>query len=109
MAKTNWLVPPARNILLHLPNDVNFSAQCEVAVEGLESVEVREGEEAILSCTTPSEIVFCTFRSPTDETFTMKKGIPYEEGRIVYHGDDEKKECGLKITDVKEKDNGEWK
>jgi len=88
---------------------VLVQAQCEVAVEGLESVEVREGEEAILSCTTPSEIVFCTFRSPTDETFTMKKGIPYEEGRIVYHGDDEKKECGLKITDVKEKDNGEWK
>jgi len=88
---------------------VLVQAQCEVAVEGLESVEVREGEEAILSCTTPSDILFCTFRSPTDETFTMKPGIPYEEGRIVYHGSDEKKECGLKITNVKEKDNGEWK
>jgi len=88
---------------------VLVQAQCEVAVEGLESVEVREGEEAILSCTTPSDILFCTFRSPTDETFTMKPGIPYEEGRIVYHGADEKKECGLKITNVKEKDNGEWK
>jgi len=88
---------------------VLVQAQCEVPVEGLESVEVREGEEAILSCTTPSDILFCTFRSPTDETFTMKPGIPYEEGRIVYHGADEKKECGLKITNVKEKDNGEWK
>jgi len=88
---------------------VLVQAQCEVPVEGLESVEVREGEEAILSCTTPSDILFCTFRSPTDETFTMKPGVPYEDGRIVYHGTDEKKECGLKITDVKEKDNGEWK
>jgi len=88
---------------------VLVQAQCEVPVEGLESVEVREGEEAILSCTTPSDILFCTFRSPTDETFTMSPGIPYEDGRIVYHGTDEKKECGLKITDVKEKDNGEWK
>jgi len=88
---------------------VLVQAQCEVAVEGLESVEVREGEEAILTCTTPSDILFCTFRSPTDETFTMKPGIPYEDGRIVYHGEDEKRECGLKITDVKEKDNGEWK
>eukprot|EP00092_Neocalanus_flemingeri_P001803 GFUD01001922.1.p1 GENE.GFUD01001922.1~~GFUD01001922.1.p1 ORF type:complete len:457 (-),score=111.85 GFUD01001922.1:1280-2650(-) len=88
---------------------VLVQAQCEVAVEGFESVEVREGEEAILSCTTPSDILFCTFRSPTDETFTMKSGLPYEEGRIVYHGEDEKRECGMKITDVKEKDNGEWK
>jgi len=88
---------------------VLLQARCEVPVQGLESVEVREGEEAILSCTTPSEILFCTFRSPTDETFTMKPGIPYEDGRIVFHGTDEKKECGLKITNVKEKDNGEWK
>ena len=90
-------------------NKAHFTARCEVPVQGLESVEVREGEEAILSCTTPSEILFCTFRSPTDETFTMKPGIPYEDGRIVFHGTDEKKECGLKITNVKEKDNGEWK
>jgi len=88
---------------------VLVQAQGEVPVEGLESVEVREGEEAILSCTTPSDILFCTFRSPTDETFTMAKSIPYEEGRIVYHGTDEKRECGMKITNVKEKDNGEWK
>jgi len=39
----------------------------------------------------------------------MKPGLPYEDGRIVYHGTDEKKECGLKVTNVKEKDNGEWK
>ena len=109
MAKTNWIVPPCWKILLHLTNDINISAQCEVPVEGLESVEVREGEEAILSCTTPSDILFCTCRSPTDETFVMKAGVPYEGGRIVYHGTDEQKECGLKITDVKEKDNGEWK
>jgi len=88
---------------------VLVQAQGEVPVEGLESVEVREGEEAILSCTTPSDILFCTFRSPTDQTFTMAKSIPYEEGRIVYHGTDEKRECGMKITNVKEKDNGEWK
>jgi len=88
---------------------VLVQAQCEVPVEGLESVEVREGEEAILSCTTPSDILFCTFRSPSDETFNMKPGLPYEDGRIVYHGTDEKKECGLKVTNVKEKDNGEWK
>jgi len=88
---------------------VLVQARCEVPVEGLESVEVREGEEAILTCTTPSDILFCTFRSPTDETFIMSPDIPYENGRIVYHGDNPKKDCGLKITNVQEIDNGEWR
>jgi len=88
---------------------VLVQARCEVPVEGLESVEVREGEEAILTCTTPSDILFCTFRSPTDETYIMSPDIPYENGRIVYHGDNPKKDCGLKITNVQEIDNGEWR
>jgi len=78
-------------------------------VAGLENVEVREGDEAILSCTTPSNILVCLFVTPTGEIKPMTPGINYEDGRIIFHGENKEKECGIKITNVKEADNGEWK
>ena len=39
----------------------------------------------------------------------MKKNIPYEGGRITYAGEDESTDCAVKIANVEEKDNGEWK
>lgn len=88
---------------------VIIQAHGEVAVNGLESVEVREGEEARLSCTTSSaDIQFCQFDDPSGKSFIMKKNIPYEDGRLTYHGEDESRECGIRIANVKESDNGKW-
>jgi len=98
--------------LLHLAVlvAVLVQAQSEVAVQAPENVEVKEGEEAILECSTTSVISFCTFITPTGQTFIMKKGLAYGDNkRIEFHGEDEAKDCGLRIKEVKEKDNGDWK
>ena len=69
---------------------------------------MRTGDEAQLSCTTSSNIRFCQFKSPSGEPFILEKGIQYEDGRITYDGEDSNTECGVKITNVMEKDNGQW-
>ena len=86
---------------------VNAHAEVPVNV-GEASVEVRGGEVAKLSCSTPSDIVFCTFVDPSGESFNMLGGLNYEDGRISYLGEDAKKDCGIVIKNVQEKDNGEW-
>ena len=75
---------------------------------GLESVEVRAGEEARLSCSTESDIEFCQFEDPAGESFIMRDGLDYQSGRLFYHGENLKKECGIVIRNVQESDNGEW-
>ena len=90
-------------------NNLCVSAQCEVSVSGLQSVEVRAGEEARLSCSTSSaDIQFCLFEDPAGQSFIMTKDLPYEGGRLTYHGEDTKRECGIRIANVKESDNGKW-
>jgi len=86
---------------------VNAHAEVPVNV-GEASVEVRGGEVAKLSCSTPSNIAFCTFVDPSGESFNMVGGLNYEDGRISYLGEDAKKDCGIVIKNVQEKDNGEW-
>jgi len=86
---------------------VIFQAHCSVSVSE-KSIEVRTGDEAQLSCTTSSNIRFCQFKSPSGEPFILEKGIQYEDGRITYDGEDSNTECGVKITNVMEKDNGQW-
>ena len=88
--------------------NVCISAHGSVSVAGPESVEVRAGEEAILSCTTQSEMEFCQFEDPAGETFILKEGTTYQSGRLSYHGQDPKKECGIRIENVQESDNGNW-
>ena len=75
---------------------------------GLESVEVRAGEEARLSCGTQSDIVLCLFEDPAGESFLMEEGKDYQSGRLSYHSEDPKKECGIRIGNVQESDNGKW-
>jgi len=86
---------------------VIFQANCDVSVSQ-KSIEVRTGDEAHLSCTTSSEIAFCTFKSPSGDSHILRKGIKYEDGRITYFGEDTATECGVKILNVLEKDNGVW-
>jgi len=86
-----------------------YEAHAEVAVNvGNARVEVREGEAAELSCTTESEIVFCTFMDPSGKSLNMLPSLNYEDGRISFLGTDPKTQCGVKINNVQEKDNGEW-
>jgi len=88
---------------------VIIQAQCEVSVSGLQSVEVREGEEARLTCSTSSaDIVFCQFEDPSGNSFIMKENLPYEDGRLTYHGENPTKDCGIRIANVRESDNGKW-
>ena len=75
---------------------------------GLESVEVRAGEEARLSCTTEADLAFCQFEDPAGETFILNSDSVYQDGRLSYHGKDPKKDCGIRIGNVKESDNGNW-
>ena len=77
-------------------------------MSGLESVEVRAGEEARLTCTTQSDLEFCQFEDPAGESFIMSVGGSYQDGRLSYHGEDPKKECGIRIENVRESDNGNW-
>jgi len=65
---------------------VIFQADCQTQ----KSIEVRTGDEAKLSCTTSSDIQFCAFTAPDA-------------------GEDESTDCAVKIANVAEKDNGEWK
>merc|ERR1711988_48527 len=65
--------------------------------------------EARLSCSTSSaDIAFCQFEAPSGKSFIMSKNLPYEDGRLTYHGEDPSKECGIRIASVKEEDNGKW-
>jgi len=84
---------------------VIFQADCQAQ----QSIEVRTGDEAKLSCTTSSDIQFCAFTAPDGTNFFLKKNIPYEDGRITYAGEDESTDCAVRIASVEEKDNGEWK
>jgi len=93
----------------HVEVESRRFAHAEVAVNvGNARVEVREGEAAELSCTTESEIVFCTFMDPSGKSLNMLPSLNYEDGRISFLGTDPKTQCGVKINNVQEKDNGEW-
>jgi len=86
-----------------------FGVQCDDQVQPSSNVEVKLGEEALLECKIPSSISFCTFVSPSNSQYTIKKGLSHDDGRITYNGEDESKDCGIKINNVQEKDNGDWK
>ena len=69
---------------------------------------MRAGEEARLSCTTQSDLEFCQFEDPAGESFIMREGLACQVGRLSYHGENPKKECGIRIENVQEADNGMW-
>merc|ERR1711892_470836 len=72
--------------------------------------EVLVGEEAVLECrVSGAPVAFCTFTSPTKSQYIIKKGLSHDNGRITYHGQDENRDCGIKISNVQESDNGNWK
>jgi len=81
----------------------------DVDVTGGEAVNVRPQEGADLSCTASGvNIKFCNFISPSGTNFAIDKETVYEN-RISFLGEDEAKDCGIKISTVNEADNGVWK
>jgi len=80
----------------------------QVDVTSKESVSVRPNEEADLLCTTNTEILACMFESPQGNQYTVIKGLFNDGGRINYLGEDNKRDCGIKISNVKDSDHGEW-
>ena len=42
------------------------------------------------------------------ETFILNSDSVYQDGRLSYHGKDPKKDCGIRIGNVTESDNGNW-
>jgi len=86
---------------------VNVYAEVPVSV-GNPSIQVKQGEEALLSCDTKESILFCTFTSPTGESFNMIPDLKYKN-RYEFHGVNTQEDCGIKITDVQDEDNGDWK
>ena len=87
-----------------------ISAQGSALLEGEERVEVRAGEELRLSCNTQSDLTHCQIEDPAEEAFIFRSDsvYVYQDGRLSYHGEDPRKDCGIRIGNVKESDNGNW-
>ncbi|XP_023340999.1 fasciclin-3 isoform X2 [Eurytemora carolleeae] len=82
----------------------------EVSVSSTGSVNVRPNEEVDLLCKAASPIKICNFVSPSGVNYFVSKslGVKYED-RISFLGEDETSDCGIKIENVRESDNGAWK
>ena len=64
--------------------------------------------EVDLICSTDSEALGCSFKSPAEHNYNMLRGAAYEEGRIQQK-EMNLKDCALRITRVRQSDNGDWK
>jgi hypothetical protein len=84
------------------------STQEDVMFTGPESINVNVGEEAVLTCKTEVDYKFCNFRSPAGAQYNMDPLLPYEEGRIVYGGVNQLRDCAVRIVSITEEDNGAW-
>ena len=87
---------------------ISGGSSSDVELSGPVDVAVKLGEEARISCDASVDIRFCTFISPWGQNMNMDPEINYEDGRITDARTD-KKSCAVRISNVKEKDNGIWK
>ena len=81
----------------------------EVTVEEKEIV-TRIGEAVHLSCSTESGIVGCSFMSPLGKPFIMNSPqAAAEGGRIQAVETNKPNNCTMKITEIRQSDNGNWR
>ena len=81
----------------------------EVIVEEKEIV-TREGEAVQLSCSAESGKVGCSFTSPLGKSFIMNSPQAADEGgRIQAVDTQNSSHCAMKITEIKQSDNGNWR
>ena len=84
------------------------AVEASVTVNQTEIV-VKKGEEVELVCTSSkSEALGCSFKSPAEHNYNMLRGAAYEEGRIQQK-ELNPNDCAMKITNIRQSDNGIWK
>ena len=73
-------------------------------------VETEIGGEVQLKCTAESGKVGCSFTSPLGKSFIMNnKQAADEGGRIQAFDTQNPSDCAMKITEIKQSDNGNWR
>ena len=103
--KTNMLVA----IFLIL---LSFSKCCNtlnITVEQ-KKVETEIGGEVQLKCSANSGKVGCSFTSPLGKSFIMNSKQSADEGGRIQAVDTKiSSDCAMKITEIKQSDNGNWR
>jgi len=79
-----------------------------VVTQNMQEITVKQGDEALLVCSSQFDALGCTFRSPQNKPFNMLPGASFEQGRIAQSDTGSPKDCAMKITDIKISDNGQW-
>ena len=72
-----------------------------------EKIVLKKGDEITLKCTSDSEALGCSFKSPAEHNYNMLRGAAYEEGRI-HQKELDPKDCAMKITNIIQADDGNW-
>jgi hypothetical protein len=88
-------------------------AMKDIDTTGPENTYVLPGEEAILTCKTKYKFASCLFfHIASTNGYSLSPEITgYEDRTILFEDgqDPEKKTCGIRITKVKEEQNGVWR
>ena len=90
---------------LFLHSTVSFAMNVHLSDE---KITTTKGMEVDLICSTDSEALGCSFKSPAEHNYNMLRGAAYEEGRIQQK-EMNPKDCALRIIRVRQSDNGDWK
>ena len=83
------------------------SHSLEVIVEEKEIV-TRIGEAVHLSCSAESGKVGCSFMSPRGKAFIMNSPQAADEGGRIQAVKKKPSNCTMKITEIRQSDNGNW-
>ena len=70
-------------------------------------VVLKKGDEVDLICSSDSEALGCSFKSPAGHNYNMLRGAAYEDGRI-HQKELNPNDCAMKITNIIQADDGNW-
>lgn len=96
------------NFIVWLLGTSSFVSSSKLEITGMENQVVKLGDSTTLTCTTKVAHDNCLFISPPPAKTKHEIDPEVKSGRIIYHGEDNLRDCGIKITKVTEKDNGKW-
>ena len=91
---------------------LTFSKCCNTLVVTVDQKEIltRIGEEVQLKCSAESGKVGCSFTSPLGKPFIMNNKHAADEGGRIHAVDTKNpSDCAMKITEIKQSDNGNWR
>ena len=95
-------------ILLVLLTLSKSSHSLNVIVEE-KKVETEIGGQVQLNCKAKSGKVGCSFTSPLGKSFIMNSPQAADEGGRIQAVDTQNGNCTMKITEIKQSDNGNWR